>query len=59
MDDPRTLRAALPVLVGAGLMLSLATGIRQCFGLFVQPLTRDLGLSVAAFILALSVQNLA
>jgi predicted MFS family arabinose efflux permease len=59
MDDSRAMRAALPVLVGAGLILSLAMGIRQCFGLFVQPLTRDLGLSVAAFTLAVSVRNLA
>jgi predicted MFS family arabinose efflux permease len=59
MEDPRTLRAALPILVGAGVMLSLSMGIKQSFGLFVQPLTKDIALSVAQFTLAISIQNLA
>jgi len=59
MADPRTLRAALPILVGAGLMLSLSMGIKQSFGLFLQPLTHDIALSVSQFTLAISIQNLA
>jgi MFS family permease len=34
-------------------------GIRQSFGLFVQPITRDIALTVSDFTLALSIQNLA
>jgi predicted MFS family arabinose efflux permease len=59
MSDPRTLRGALPIVIGAGVMLSLAMGIRQCFGLFVTPLTKDIAVSVSEFTLALSIQNLA
>ena len=40
-------------------MLSLSMGIRQCFGLFMQPLTKDLAISVSNYTLALSIQNLA
>jgi len=40
MADARALRSALPILIGAGLMLTIGMGIRQSFGLFMQPLTR-------------------
>lgn len=53
------LRPALPVLLGASLMLSLAMGLRQSLGLFMPPLTRDIGISVSDFTIAISVQNLA
>jgi predicted MFS family arabinose efflux permease len=33
-------------------------GIRQSFGLFMQPLTKDIALTVAEFTLAISIQNL-
>jgi len=59
MADPRTLRSALPILIAAGIMLSLSMGIRQTFGLFVQPITRDIALTVSEFTFALSLQNLA
>jgi predicted MFS family arabinose efflux permease len=59
MADPRTLRSAMPTLIGAGLMLTISMGIRQSFGLFLQPLTKDIALTVAEFTLALSIQNLA
>ncbi len=52
------LRPALPILIGASLMLSLSMGLRQSLGIFVPPLTRDLGISVSDFTLAVSVQNL-
>jgi predicted MFS family arabinose efflux permease len=39
-------------------MLTLSMGIRQTFGLFLQPITQGLSLSVADFTLALSIQNL-
>jgi predicted MFS family arabinose efflux permease len=59
MAETHTLRPVLPILIGAAVMLTLSMGIRQCFGLFLQPLTHDLALSVSDFTLALSIQNLA
>jgi predicted MFS family arabinose efflux permease len=55
----RTLRPTLPILIGAALMLSLSMGLRQSLGIFLQPLTRDIGISVSQFTLAIAVQNLA
>jgi predicted MFS family arabinose efflux permease len=55
----RVLRPTLPVLIGASLMLSLSMGLRQSLGIFLQPLTRDVGISVSDFTLAIAVQNLA
>ena len=53
------LRPTLPILIGASLMLSLSMGLRQSLGIFLQPLTQDVGISVADFTLAIAVQNLA
>ena len=55
----RALRPSLPILIGASLMLSVAMGLRQSLGIFMPALTKDLGLSVANFTLAIAVQNLA
>ncbi|MBR1223214.1 MFS transporter [Bradyrhizobium sp. U87765 SZCCT0131] len=55
----RTLRPALPILIGASLMLSLSMGLRQSLGIFMQSLTHDIGISVSDFTLAIAVQNLA
>jgi MFS family permease len=59
MSDPRSLRPVLPILLGAAVMLTLSMGIRQSFGLFLQPVTRSIALTVSEFTLALSIQNLA
>ncbi|TFZ03117.1 MFS transporter [Ramlibacter henchirensis] len=40
-------------------MLSLAMGLRQSLGIFMPNLTRDVGIQVADFTLAIAVQNLA
>jgi MFS family permease len=40
-------------------MLSLSMGLRQSLGIFLQPLTHDVGISVSDFTLAIAVQNLA
>lgn len=53
------LRPALPILVGASVLLSLSMGLRQSLGIFMPPITRDIGISVADFTVAVSVQNLA
>jgi predicted MFS family arabinose efflux permease len=55
----QVLRPTLPVLIGASLMLTLSMGLRQSLGIFMQPLTRDIGISVSDFTLAIAVQNLA
>ena len=47
------------ILIAVALTLSLAMGLRQSLGLFLQPLTRDLGLAVADFTLAIAIQNIA
>jgi len=57
--SPGAPRAALPILVGAALMVSLAMGLRQSLGLFMPPITRDIGVTVAQFTFAVAVQNLA
>jgi predicted MFS family arabinose efflux permease len=59
MSTLRALRPSLPILIGASVMLSLAMGLRQSLGLFMPPLTRDTGISVGDFTLAIAVQNLA
>jgi predicted MFS family arabinose efflux permease len=55
----RMLRPTLPILLGASLMLSLSMGLRQSLGIFLQPLTHDVAISVSDFTLAIAVQNLA
>lgn len=58
MADLRALRPVLPILLGAGLMLSLSLGIRQSLGLFAPQLTHDLAISMSDFTLAIGIQNL-
>jgi MFS family permease len=53
-----TVSQARWILLGAALLLSLGMGIRQSFGLFLGPVTRDLALTAADFTLALAVQNI-
>ncbi len=55
----KILRPTLPILIGASIMLTLSMGLRQSLGIFMQPLTHGIGISVSDFTLALAVQNLA
>lgn len=57
-SDIKGLGPALPVLLGAAVMLSLSMGLRQCLGLFMPALTRDVHISVSDFTLAIAIQNL-
>ena len=50
----RILRPTLPILIGASLMLTLSMGLRQSLGIFLQPLTHDIHISVSDFTLALA-----
>jgi predicted MFS family arabinose efflux permease len=52
------LRPTLPILIGASLMLTLSMGLRQSLGIFMQPLTHDVAISISEFTLAIAVQNL-
>ena len=54
----RDLRPSLAILIGASAMLSLSMGLRQSLGIFMTPLTHDIGISVADFTLAIAAQNL-
>lgn len=58
MSKLQALKPALPILIGASLMLSLAMGLRQSLGLFMPDLTKDIGISVSDFTLAIAMQNL-
>jgi predicted MFS family arabinose efflux permease len=58
MSRLSSLRPVMPILIGASIMLSLAMGLRQSLGIFVPPLTRDIGISVGDFTIAVAVQNL-
>ena len=51
-------RSPTVVLVAGGLILTLAMGIRHGFGLFLQPISADLGWGRETFALAMAVQNL-
>jgi MFS family permease len=51
-------RQARLILIGTALLLAVGMGIRQSFGLYVAPVTSDLGLATADFTLALAVQNI-
>jgi predicted MFS family arabinose efflux permease len=59
MSEAELRRAqSLSILAGASVMLSLAMGMRQSLGLFLGPVTQDLGLTASDFTLALAVQNI-
>ncbi|HXS42880.1 MAG TPA: MFS transporter [Stellaceae bacterium] len=49
---------AVSVIGAASLLMLLGMGMRQSFGLFMVPITGDLGLSVSDFTFALAVQNM-
>ena len=53
------MRPALPILLAASLLLSVSMGLRQSLGIFMQPLTHDIGITISNFTLAVAVQNLA
>lgn len=58
MNAPVTPRTATLILVCGSIVVSLSLGIRHTFGLFLQPMTQDLGWSREAFSFAIAIQNL-
>ena len=51
-------RTPLAVLICSGIILTLSLGTRHTFGLYLQPMTLDLGWSRQTFAIALAIQNL-
>lgn len=48
----------MSILAGAAMMLSLAMGMRQSFGLFQPHMIREIGITAGDFSLALAIQNI-
>ena len=51
-------RTPLVILICGGLILTVSLGTRHTFGLYLQPITLDLGWSRQTFAIALAIQNL-
>ena len=51
-------RTPIVILICGGIILSLSLGLRHSFGLFLRPMTMDLGWSRETFAFALALQNL-
>ncbi len=58
MNAPANRRAMLVLIVVSGLIISLCMGLRQSLGLFMRPMTLDLGISAATFGFAIALQNI-
>ena len=51
-------RSPAVVLFCGGMILTLALGVRHNFGLYLQPMTADLGIGRETFAIAIAIQNL-
>ena len=51
-------RALLLLIVLSGVIISLCMGLRQSLGLFMRPMTVDLGISAATFGFSIALQNI-
>ncbi len=51
-------RSMLVLLLLSGLIISICMGLRQSLGLFMRPMTLDLGISAATFGFAIALQNM-
>lgn len=51
-------RSYILLLVASGTIISLCMGIRQSLGLFMGPITREIGVSAATFGFSIAVQNI-
>ncbi len=55
---PRSAFGPVVIIIGAGVMMTLAMGIRQTFGLFLDPLSYANGLPITVWALAMALQNI-
>jgi len=51
-------RAMLLLIVLSGIIISICMGLRQSLGLFMRPMTLDVGISAAAFGFSIALQNI-
>jgi predicted MFS family arabinose efflux permease len=51
-------RAMIALLILSGTIISICMGLRQSLGLFIRPMTLDVGVSAAAFGFAIALQNI-
>src|SRR6266705_1546151 len=58
MATPGNRRAMLLLILLSGLIISLCMGLRQSLGLFMRPMTLDLGISAATFGFSIALQNI-
>jgi len=58
LSDRAQVRAALPLIAVAGVIISLSMGIRQSLGLFQKPMAADLGISASEFGFGIALQSL-
>jgi len=58
MTHPNQRREMLVLLVMSGLIISICMGLRQSLGLFMRPMTLELGISAATFAFAIALQNI-
>src|SRR5260221_178780 len=58
MATPGNRRAILLLILLSGLIISLCMGLRQSLGLFMRPMTLDLGISAATFGFTIALQNI-
>src|SRR5262245_39161566 len=56
--SPNDRRAMFVPLALGGLIISICMGLRQSLGLFMRPMTLDLGISAATFGFAIALQNI-
>jgi predicted MFS family arabinose efflux permease len=54
----RDRRAMLVLILLSGLIISICMGLRQSLGLFMRPMTLDLGISAATFGFSIALQNI-
>jgi cyanate permease len=52
------IKTPVVIITAGAIVLGFNMGIRQTFGLFLEPMTLDLGMSRGSFSLAIAVQNL-
>jgi predicted MFS family arabinose efflux permease len=58
MNTASSRRAMLVLVCVSGLIISLCMGLRQSLGLFMRPMTLELGISAATFGFAIALQNI-
>ncbi|MCL4800863.1 MAG: MFS transporter, partial [Burkholderiales bacterium] len=58
MTSPDRRRAMIVLLLLSALIISICMGLRQSLGLFMRPMTLELGISAATFGFAIALQNI-